>query len=802
VVRNPGVLPACKAEADVILRVRGIVQGVGFRPFVHRVATRFGLRGWVRNDAQGVTIRATGTADAVEALVRVLGSEAPPAARVLSVEILERLSPAPVGTARGRNPQGVSRRAAHGRVGDPSLPEIPPDEFSILPSETNAAAIETAAPPDLALCDDCHRELLDPADRRFRYPFINCTRCGPRYSIVERLPYDRPRTTMRSFRMCPKCQAEYEDPSDRRFHAQPNACPNCGPRAVLTETTGAEQTGERAIRRAVALLAKGGILAVKGVGGYHLMVDAADEAAVAELRRRKHREEKPLAVMFPDLGAIAAAAELPPGAEALLTSPAAPIVLLARRPGAALAGAIAPGNPWVGAILPYAPLHVLLLGALGRPMVATSANLSEEPLCADENEAHRRLAGIADAFLDHNRRIAHPVDDSVVRFSRAGPVRLRRARGYAPAPLTLPGRLEGCWLCAGAQAKAAIAVAADDRLTVSPHIGDLDSAATREAYRRTVETLGALYGSDFTAVACDKHPDYASTRFAEETALPRVAVQHHLAHVLSCLLENGRAADDVLGVAWDGTGYGEDGTIWGGEFLLLRGSKASRFARLRPFRLAGGEAAIRDGRRTALGLAHAADDPRFDEIASRLGIGPEEAGAFRVMLTRGLNSPVTTSVGRLFDAVGALLGLGGINRFEGQTPLAVEAAATSARRCGGALALPLRRLAPGSGAVFELDWQPVLDSLPAGSCASESAAAFHRGLAHAIAAVAREAGAGTVALSGGCFQNALLLDLAGEALRSDGFAVLTHRELPPNDGGICAGQALGALWNLTSVGLP
>jgi len=778
------------ASADVLVRVRGIVQGVGFRPFVHRMASQLHLRGWVRNDPQGVLIRAAGDPPAVQALVRALEAEAPPAARVLSVERTDLRVPAPPSMGA-----------------DGALDTELPAGFSILPSGSAGMAIETAAPPDLALCADCQRELLDPRDRRHRYPFINCTQCGPRYSILERLPYDRPRTTMRPFRMCPQCQAEYDDPADRRFHAQPNACPVCGPRAALLDAAGTEFGGEDGLRRAVALLAAGGILAVKGIGGFHLMVDAESESAVAELRVRKHREEKPLAVMFPDLAAVRAAAEVSAEAEALLTSPAAPIVLLPRRPEARLAANIATGgNPWIGAILPYAPLQLLILQAFGRPAVATSANLSDEPLCTDSHEAQRRLAGIADAFLDHDRRIAHPVDDSVVRLAAGGPIRLRRARGYAPAPLALPGRIEGCWLCVGAQMKNTLAVATGDRVVVSPHIGDLDGPSTREAFRRTADVLGALQGSDFTGVACDRHPDYASTRYAEAMGLPRVAVQHHLAHVLACLLENRHPAEGVLGVSWDGTGYGEDGTVWGGEFLLLRNNTALRFGRLRPFRLAGGEAAIRDGRRSALGLAHAAGDSRFDAIAASLGVSPADAATLRTMLTRGLNSPVTTSAGRLFDAVGALLGLGGRNQFEGQTPLAVEAAAVRDQGGAEALPLPLRAVARGGGAVCELDWAPLLDSVLEGRARGRSpaalAAAFHRGLARAITAVAREAGAGAVALSGGCFQNALLADLATAELRQAGFTVLTHRELPPNDGAICAGQALGALWKLTSVQLP
>lgn len=764
---------------DRLWRVRGTVQGVGFRPFVHRVATRLRLHGWVRNDRQGVLIRALGDAGAVGSFERALREESPAAARILAITEL----PA-----------------------DPALPEAG-EAFQIIASD-ETGPMEAAIPADLALCAACRTELGDPADRRHGYPFINCTQCGPRYSIVEELPYDRPKTTMRAFRMCPACQADYDDPASRRFHTQPNACVACGPLVRLTGPDGSELArGTDAIQGTAQRIARGLIVAVKGVGGYHLLADATSEAAVADLRRRKHRDEKPFAVMFASLAEIAAEAEVSAAAAKLLSAPAAPIVLLPRTAGARLAAGIAPGNPWIGAFLAYTPLHVLLLEAVGRPVVATSANLADEPLCTDPAEAHHRLAGIADAFLDHDRAIAHPVDDSVVRLARSGPVRLRRARGYAPSPLVLPGCLAGNWLCTGAQMKSTLAVAAGDRVVLSPHIGDLGGAATAEVFRRTAEVLRALHGGAFTAVACDKHPDYASTRFAEALGLPRVAVQHHLAHVLACLLEHQHPADNVLGVAWDGTGYGEDQTVWGGEFILLRKRAATRLGRLRPFRLPGGDAAARDPRRVALGLLHAAGDGRGGGLARELGFTAHAADVLQVMLQSGLNSPVATSAGRLFDGIGALLGLGRVNQFEGQTPLAVEAAAVAAfSRTAPGLELPVRELPAGSGAAAELDWRPLLEVLLAergrGMDAGALAAAFHRALARGIVAMAHHAGVNTVALSGGCFQNALLLDLTVEALRAERFTVLLHRELPPNDGNIAAGQALGALWNLTSVVLP
>ncbi len=762
------------AALDLLFRVRGTVQGVGFRPFVHRLARRHELRGWVRNDGEGVLVRAAGEASAVEAFAAALAADAPPAARV---EAVERSRP------------------------DASTPSLG-GSFVVDASTGTEGPAATAVPADLGLCADCRRELLDPADRRHRYPFINCTQCGPRYSLIERLPYDRERTTMRAFRLCPDCRREYDDPADRRFHAEPNACPTCGPRLALTDPSGARLAADDDALRATAdALRAGRIVAVKGLGGYHLMADAGAGPVVAELRRRKHREEKPLAVMFPDLAAARAAVELSAAAERLLTSPAAPIVLAPRRAEAPLAPAIAPGNPWVGVLLPSTPLHVLLLAAFGGPLVATSANLSEEPLCTDNAEARVRLAGIADLFLEHDRPIARPVDDSVVRLTRHGrPLLLRRARGHAPAPLALPGRLDGVALCVGAHLKSTVALAAGDRAVVSPHLGDLGNAATQALFERTAAMLSALHGLRPTRVVHDKHPDYASTLHARRTGLPALAVQHHLAHVLACLLDNRAAPDDVLGVAWDGTGAGEDGTVWGGEFLLLRDGRATRFARLRPFRLPGGEAAVRDIRRIVLGLGH--ETGCFAPAAARLGVPPTETAVLGRMLAQGLNAPVCTSAGRLFDAAGALLGVCAANRFEGQAPLQLEAAAGREPLAGEALPFPVRPCADGS-AVLEVDWEPAfLRLLEAPGPAAATAAAFHRGLAAAIADVARAAGAGRVALTGGCFQNALLHDLADAALASAGFTVLAHRELSPNDNSISAGQALAALLGLTTVHRP
>jgi hydrogenase maturation protein HypF len=761
------------ADTDVLLRVRGTVQGVGFRPFVHRTAAGLGLRGWVLNDAEGVLVRAAGDPARVTALVEALRRDPPPAASVASVE---RLAPGP---------------------------ELPPagQGFTIGASRLGGE-IATATPADLAVCADCLRELFDPADRRHRYPFINCTQCGPRYSIIERLPYDRPQTTMACFRMCPACAHEYADPAARRFHAEPNACPACGPHLTLSDPAGTV-IGEReaALNHTRTLLREGLIVAVKGVGGYHLLCDATNETAVTTLRQRKHRDQKPLAVMFRDLAQLREFACISPTAAALLAAPAAPIVLVPRRPAAELAPAVAPGNPWVGALLPYTPLHHLLLAALDFPVVATSANLASEPICTGDKEARHRLAGIADMFLGHDRPIAHPVEDSVVRFAAGdAPILLRRARGYAPAPFTLPGRLPGAVLCVGGQMKNTIAVAAGNQLVLSPHLGDLDDVLTHHTFERTIATLGRLHGAEFTTVAHDKHPDYQSTHYAERLGLRRIAVQHHLAHVLACLLEHQHPADGVLGIAWDGTGYGEDGTVWGGEFILLQQNRAERFARLRPFRLAGSEAAVRDARRIALSFAH--DMGLYRQAARRFNYPERDLDLLGTVLDRQLNSPLCSSAGRLFDGFGALLGLGALNHFEGQVPLAVEAAAHAFAADTRTLPFPVAH-ATMSGARLEVDWRPaVAQLLNFPGDAAADAAALHRGLVQAMVEVARQAGVGTVALTGGCFQNALLHSLASTGLTEAGFRVLTHRRLSPNDNSIAAGQALAALWNLTTVTLP
>jgi hydrogenase maturation protein HypF len=768
---------------DCLLEIEGTVQGVGFRPFVARLAARSGVRGWVRNDARGVTARVIGPPDLLDAFANALRTELPPAARITALR---------------------TRAAA----ALPGLPPVPSAGFAILDSEADADARTATVTPDLAMCDDCRRELAAAGNRRHAYPFINCTNCGPRYSILCELPYDRPRTTMAGFGMCPECRREYEDVANRRYHAQPNACPVCGPQVELQDPTGQVlAVREAAIVATAEALCTGRIVAVKGLGGFHLMVDAANEEAVGNLRRRKHREEKPLAVMFPSLASLQEAAVLEADDAEWLTSASAPIVLVRRRAGAPLAEAVAPGNPWIGALLPYTPLHTLLLEAVGRPVVATSGNLSEEPLCTDDGEARQRLATIADLFLLHNRPIARPVDDSVVRRAAAGPVLLRRARGFAPAPFQLPPDCEVTepLLCVGGHLKNTVAVTAGTNLVLSPHIGDLSNPVSLEAFRQTVKLLGSLYPGKPGRVVCDAHPDYASTHFAQSLGVPVVTVQHHLAHILSCLLEHGGGPERVLGVAWDGTGYGSDGTIWGGEFIVVdRVAKtAQRVACLLPFRLPGGEAAMRDPRRSALGLLHKLFGGKVEQLgplARSLGFRDREVAVLLSLLERGVQSPVTTSAGRLFDGIAALLGLRLQCSFEGQAAMEVEFAADAESQEEAGLIMPI--IAPGQGGIWQIDWRSAVAAIlkeRSNTRPGLLAARFHNALAHCIIDVAARTGIETVVVSGGCFQNVRLLDTTCAALRSAEFNVLCHRDLPPNDGGLSAGQALGALWKITSV---
>lgn len=750
------------------LRVRGVVQGVGFRPFIYRTARELSLEGWVRNLNGAVEIEVQGAAARLESFAARLREHPPPSAVIESIVTAE-------------------------------VPPRPAAGFQILESAEGLPP-SPALPADLATCEECLAEMRDPADRRHRYPFTNCTRCGPRYSIVERTPYDRPRTSMRIFPLCPACEAEYRDPADRRFHAEPIACPRCGPSVRLLDPGGEERVrGDGAITAAARALAEGAIVALKGLGGFQLLADARSETAVARLRRRKRREDKPFAVMLGSLDEVRAHCQLSEDEERALVSDAAPIVLLRRRApeiargtaGPGIAEAVAPGNPRLGVMLPYTPLHHLLLDSVSRPLVCTSGNLSEEPMCVETDEALERLGGVADLFLVHDRPIVRPVDDSVVRIDEGEVQLLRRARGFAPRPLPLP---EGgpTVLALGGHLKSVVAVALGAEAVASQHIGDLESLEARALLERTVDDLLSFFDARPDAIACDLHPDYASTLLAEHLAsrhgVPLLGVQHHHAHAAAALLEHG-IEGPALAFAWDGAGYGPDGTLWGGEALLAAAGGFRRVATLRPFRLPGAESAIREPRRSAVGLLHAMLGAAARPQAERW-FRPAEIDPLFVSLERGVNAPWTTGMGRLFDAAAALTG--GMARvgFEGQAAMDLEFALEAA---GPETPYPL----PLTGEdPMRADWEPLvralLEDARCGAGRAAMGARFHGALAEMAVAVARIAGEHRVVLTGGCFQNVALTDRLRRRLREEGFEVFAHRAIPPNDGGIAFGQLLVA----------
>lgn len=688
--------------------VRGAVQGVGFRPFVWRLAQELGLRGHVRNEGGCVVIEAEGCR-LDEFRVR-LDREQPPAARVEA-------------------------------IGWESIPSRAESGFVIVASNGGSTP---SVVPDRATCADCLREVLDPSSRFYRYPFTNCTRCGPRYSIIERTPYDRASTTMAAFAMCAACRAEYENPADRRFHAQPVACPDCGPRLSLCDATGAAVDAVDVIGVAAAALGRGEIVALKGLGGFQLLVDATNTNAIRRLRDRKHRPHKPLAVMVRDVDAARRWAHLSDIEATLLQSPAAPIVLVRSRSGAVPDG-IAPDLSEVGLMLPTTPLHHLLLRAMDFPVVCTSGNLSGEPICTDNDEALVRLGRIADLFVMHDRSIRRAVDDSVARVIDDAPQVLRLARGYAPLTLPMHGSPV---LAVGGHLKNSISIRADGRAIVSQHIGDLESTLAIDAMRTAARDLQAFYGNVPARVACDLHPDYASTHFAQEIGRPVAPVQHHVAHALACMAEHGLTR--LLAVVWDGMGLGPDGTIWGGEFLHMNGRSWRRVAHLRPYRLPSGDMAARDTRRA---------------LAALRGEGV-------------VMGPVCSSAGRLFDGFAALLGLCGAQTYEGQAAMQLEAAAASG--VDDAYCLPLI-----DGV---LDWRPMFEAAGAEGNSALAAAKFQNALVEGIVAVAREVGDPRVALTGGCFQNRYLTERALRRLRVEGFTPVIPRQVPPNDGGIALGQ--------------
>ena len=727
----------------------GRVQGVGFRPFVFLLAQRHRLRGFVQNRAGQVLIEAAGDAQALHDFAQALLAEAPPLSR----------------------PQIAETRDI--AVGEWT-------HFEIRDSEADDAA-DIHVPPDLYLCPDCQREMLDPQDRRYRYPFINCTQCGPRYTLIERMPYDRANTTMAHFVLCDACRAEYEDPTDRRFHAEPIACPQCGPQ--LRFVAGGERLQrESALQACIAALRCGEIVAVKGIGGYHLMCDATNVAAIERLRSRKHRPHKALAVMFRDMAAVRAALEADAQAEAALCDATRPIVLVRRRADATLPDAIAPGLREVGAMLPYSPLHHLLLEALGVPLVATSANLSGEPVLTDAAEVEARLGAVADAFLHHDRAIARPADDAVVRLIAGQPRLIRAGRGIAPIELELPFELAQPTLAVGGHMKNTIALGWGRRAVLSPHIGDLDAPRSIAVFEQVVADLQRLYGVTATRLVCDAHPHYASRRWAQQQGLPVHTVWHHHAHAAALALEHG-AEKTWLTFTWDGVGLGEDGTLWGGETLHGRIGDWQRVASLRSFRLPGGERAAREPWRAAAGLCWEAGVARDFPVA--------DAALLHAAWQRGLNAPLTSAAGRLFDGIAHLLGLLDHASYEGQGGMLLEHAAAGDAE---AISLPLQ---PDAQGVWRIDWQPLLaamlrDDVPL----ARRALQCHLSLAQGIVALAQRLHAqrpfDAVGLSGGVFQNKLLAELALQGLREAGFAAFLPQRFPCNDGGIALGQLMEA----------
>jgi len=755
------------------VRVTGIVQGVGFRPFVYSVATGLGLGGLVGNDVDGVFAEVEGPPDAVGRFVAALRTQAPPLASV------ERITTSPL------LPDGSTT-------------------FAIAPSQP-AGELRALVSADTATCDDCLAELADQADRRFGYPFINCTNCGPRFTIVTGVPYDRALTTMAGFAMCSPCEAEYHDPANRRFHAQPTCCPVCGPRLRLVDDTGTGAFVDPLVG-AAGVLARGGVLAVKGIGGYHLAAGAASEAATAALRARKHREDKPFAIMVADLDQARALCEADAVAAGLLTSRRRPIVLLPRRAqgGAAVASPVAPGNRYLGVMLPYTALHHLLLARTG-PIVLTSGNVSDEPIAYHDDDALGRLSGIADAFLTHDRPIHVRADDSVVRPVRGRAALIRRARGYAPEPFTVRTSFTRPVLACGAELKSTFCLAKGDRAFVSQHIGDLENAETLRSFTEGIEHFSALFDIAPAVIAHDLHPDYLSTKYALDRAdadpdgLSLVGVQHHHAHIASCLADNGADGGGpdgprVIGVAFDGTGYGTDGTIWGGEFLIAGLDGYERAGHLAQVPMPGGAAAIRQPWRMAAAYLDAAypgcGPPGALDVRRRHERAWETVVA---MARRGVNSPATSSAGRLFDAMAALLGVRDEVNYEGQAAIELEQLADPAERGRYPAAIEAGDVLVASGAELV---RCAAGDLASGVRREAICARFHNGLAALIVdccVLLRErTGLATVALSGGVFQNVLLLGAVVRRLESRGFTVLTHSRVPCNDGGISFGQAVVA----------
>jgi len=744
------------------ISLEGFVQGLGFRPFVYRIANKYDLDGWVANSVAGVEIAVEGESDSLERFLEDLETKKPPLSHITN----RRIKSEPLRFEKGFS---VKESDLHG--------------------EKSALIL-----PDIAICPDCLEEIRNPRNRRYRYPFTNCTYCGPRYSIVEAIPYDRGNTTMRHFHMCPECWKEYNNPEDRRFHAQPNACPRCGPKLALLDRSGNSLSIEDdALLTSAEEIRRGRIIALKGLGGFQLLVDARNETAIKELRRRKRRQAKPFAVMFPNADLIAACCSLSRNEMDTLRSPQSPIVLLRKRAGSnghsLIAESVAPENQYLGAMLPYTPLHVLLMDELEFPVVATSGNLSDEPICIDEDEAIHRLGEIADCFLVHDRAIARPVDDSVARIIDGSPQVLRAARGYAPLTFERRDGTEKL-LAVGAHQKNSIAVARGNKITVSQHLGDQDSALSRKLFRQTIDAFLEIYDITPERVISDLHPGYAPSEYAGNMEILLEVRQHHFCHIAACIAENDIELP-CLGIAWDGTGLGPDGTIRGSEFIIVDENHFKRVGHIRNFLLPGGDKAVLDTRRSAIGLLYEIyGDEIFElsRIIDPFSFSANEINAFKKILPARLNCSVTSSAGRLFDAVAAILNICHKNHYEGQAGMMLESRA---------LLNPTEDTYPIDIVLKEhchiLDYsemiREIINDVVSANNIAIIPAKFHNSLVKGIVMIADKIGIRNIALSGGCFQNALLQEKAILALRDSGRNVYIHHRVPPNDGGISFGQA-------------
>ncbi len=751
--------------------IHGVVQGVGFRPFIYRLASEYNFKGWVMNSSEGVFMEIEGEKEKLNEFLLRIEKEKPPRSYIQSLEYS-------------------------------FLDLVGYNKFEIRDSDKSGRKT-TLILPDIATCNECLSDIFSPNNRRYLYPFTNCTNCGPRFSIIESLPYDRPNTTMKNFVMCKDCQNEYENPEDRRFHAQPNACPQCGPHLELWDKNGnVIKKYHDAIVKSVEAIKNGKIVAIKGLGGFHLMVDARNDEAIKRLRLLKNREEKPFALMYPNVTLIKEHCYVSPLEERLLSSPEAPIVLLKHQnfnTQHSISKHVAPNNPYLGIMLPYTPLHHILMKELQFPVIATSGNISDEPICIDEYEALKRLHNIGDLFLIHNRPIVRHIDDSIARIVEDKEMIIRRARGYAPLPISLKKELPSV-LAVGGHLKNTIAVSKGNNIFISQHIGDLETELSYNAFQRVIKSLCNVYEINPEAVICDLHPNYFSTQFAKGYGLPITYVQHHYAHILSCVAEN-EIELPCLGISWDGTGYGLDATIWGGEFLFINHRSFSRVSHFKQFHLPGGDKAIREPRRVAFAiLFEIFGDNIFEmkDLETIKSFTQKELDTLKTMLKKNINSPLTSSAGRLFDAVSSIIGIRQITKYEGQAAMELEFSIDNIKT---EEIYPFKIYQKGN--IYIIDWSPmilnIIEDKKRNMLVGEISAKFHNTLSEIIVDIVKRINQERVVLSGGCFQNKYLTEKTIDKLKNKNFKVYWHQRIPPNDGGIALGQIMAYFFSENKV---